>query len=247
LRFGQAHTLWYSAAVFFLVIASLVVLLLELRKAAAPERQPLLLPGLIVLLTVGGPSLVYFVRPFFLPERTMAAAAPYLLILLAWGLTRKRSPLPFLAGGAAVVMITGTAVYHTGGLIKPPYRDAIQYVARQYEEGDVVLHTSDGSYLPALSYVDLPNQALLAGDPDMRKPTAVYEAYGGQVWRKEEAALAGDRLWLIVALEHSIEWQQEQAAYFEQRYPLLTKQEIGGVIVYLYDINTTSSRHANGY
>ena len=103
LLFGQATTLWYGAAVFFLTIALFVVFLLELRKTDTIERRTVLLPGLIVLFTIGMPVVLYFIRPFFLPERTMAAAAPFLLILLAWGLTRQHSPLPFL------VMATGVS------------------------------------------------------------------------------------------------------------------------------------------
>ena len=236
LLFGQATSLWYGAAVFFLIIAVFVVFLLELRRADMAERHMVHLPGLIVLFTIGMPTLLYFIHPFFLPERTMAAAAPYLILLLAWGLTRRHSPLPFLVMATAVVMLIGSITYHAGDLIKPPYRTVMQYISSQHMGSDVVLHTSDGSYLPALSYVDFSDHAVLAGDPDMRKPTAVYEAYGGQVWSKEASASAGERLWLIVALEHSVEWQQEQAMYFEQ-YPLLDQREIDGILIYLYNIN----------
>lgn len=245
LLFGQGDSLWYSGTVFFLVIALSVVFLLELRKAEKAERSAVLLPTLIVLFTIGMPTIFYFIRPFFLPERTMAAAAPFLLVLLAWGVTRRRSPFPFLVMATAVIAMVGSVNYHIGDLVKPPYRTVMEYVTERYAENDAILHTSDGSYLPTLSYVDISNHAVLAGDPDMRKPTAVYEAYGGKVWSKEDVVLAGERLWLIVALEHSIEWQQDQITYFAQQYTLLDKQEIDGVFIYLYDTSATLSRRTN--
>ncbi len=115
LLFGQANTVWYGGIVFFLVIAITAVFLLDLYKAhkQGEDISFLQLPGLLVLLIIGIPNIVYFINPFFLPERTMAAAAPFLLILLAWGVTRKHSPLPYLVGVTAVIMLAGTIMYLT--------------------------------------------------------------------------------------------------------------------------------------
>jgi mannosyltransferase len=239
LLFGQAKTVWYGGIVLFLTLATLLVLLLELRKARREGQAPLpLLPALIAAFIIGAPLLVYYARPFFLPERTMAAASPFLIILLAWGATRRRSPLPLLVYGTAVIMLLGSLLYLTGPPVKPPYREAIHYVAAHRQAGDVVLHTSDGSYLPALRYADFPNHALLAGDPDPRKPEAVYLALGGRLWSRSEAATAGARLWLIVALEHSIEWQTEQATYFADTYPILEQHDFAGIQLRLYDLSS---------
>ncbi|MEI2610901.1 MAG: glycosyltransferase family 39 protein [Candidatus Promineifilaceae bacterium] len=236
LLFGLSRTLIYSGLALFLTLALLVVLLLEGRKAwRQGSGSGLLLPALIVFLTMGIPLAVYLVRPFFLPERTLAAAAPFLLLLLAWGLSRWGSPLPYLVGGAAALMVVGTLIYLLGPAQKPPYREVMAYVTAHSQPDDVILHTSDGSYLPALYYTEWPDHGLLAGDPDPRKAAAVYEAFGGKVWPRE-AITAGERLWLIVALEHSEEWQITQADYFAQNYPLLERQNIGGIEIYLYDL-----------
>jgi len=238
LLFGQANTLWYGGIAFFLVLAITIILLLDLYKAykQGEDISFLQLPGLLVLLVIGVPNIVYFINPFFLPERTMAAAAPFMLILLAWGASRKHSPLPYLVGATAVTMLIGTTIYlTTDSLIKPPYRDAIEFVAQQHHQDDTILHTSDGSYLPSLSYVNLPNHILLAGDPDMRKPIPVYQAFGGEVWEREEIVTMANRLWLVVALEHSIEWQQEQVDYFHEQYSLLEIYDFDGIHVYLYN------------
>jgi hypothetical protein len=127
-------------------------------------------------------------------------------------------------------------LYVTGGLDKPPYRDAMRLVAQGRVEGDAVLHTSDGSYLPALCYVDFANHAVLDGDPDPRKPREVYQKLGGDVWTVAQAVSAGQRLWLIVALEHSVDWQREQAAYFARQYPALAHYRVNGIEITLYDL-----------
>jgi mannosyltransferase len=236
LLFGQSSTLIYSGLAFFLTLALLVVLVMDGRKEwREGSASGLLLPVLVVVLTLGIPLVVYFIRPFFLPERTMAAAAPFLLLLLAWGTTRRGSPLPYLVGAAAALMLVGSFIYLFSLAQKPPYEQVIAYVASQRQPGDAVLHTSDGSYLPALTYVDWPHHALLAGDPDPRKAEPVYEAFGGQLWQREE--IMAERLWLIVALEHSEDWQRAQVAYFETRFHWVERHNIGGIEIYLYVLN----------
>jgi 4-amino-4-deoxy-L-arabinose transferase-like glycosyltransferase len=234
LLFGQSSTLIYSGLALFLTLALLVVLVMDGRKGWREESASgLLLPVLVVVLTLGIPLVVYFMRPFFLPERTMAAAAPLLLLLLAWGTTRRGGPLPYLVGGAAALMLVGTFIYLSGEAQKPPCDAVMTYVASQRQPGDAVLHTSDGSYLPALTYVDWSQHALLAGDPDPRKAEVVYEIFGGQLWARDE--IRADRLWLIVALEHSEDWQLAQVAYFETQFHRVETHNIGGIEIYLYE------------
>jgi hypothetical protein len=166
----------------------------------------------------------------------MAAASPFLIILLAWAVTRRHSPLPYLVLATAFIMFAGSLVYLFGEAQKPPYREVLQFVAQNREAGDVVLHTSDGSYLPALRYENLPDHVLLAGDPDPRKPIYVYQAFGGDVWERETAVQTGQRLWVIVALEHSYEWQQAQSKSFADEFTLVEEQDIRGIHVYLYNL-----------
>jgi len=237
LLFGQSTNLWYSGAALFLTVAIIIIFLMEMRRVRQKEEsKALLLLGLLVLCIIGLPVIFYYIRPFFLPERTMAAASPFLLILLAWAVTRRRSPLPFLIMIAGLVMLVGSLVYLLGEAQKPPYREVIELVAQNLETDDVILHTSDGSYLPALRYEDLPNHAVLAGDPDPRKPISVFEAWGGNVWERETAIRAGPRLWVIVALEHSLDWQMEQSQSFADDYSMIQEQDIGGIKIYLYDL-----------
>jgi uncharacterized membrane protein len=239
LLFGMSFDLVYTGLALFLVAATGLVLLLELRKVWRETGIPtaVQLIGLVVVCVLGIPLLVYLIRPFFLPERTLAAASPFIILLLAWATSRRQTPLPYLVGATAVLMLVGSILYHTSPLIKPPYRDAIHFVELHRQAGDVVLHTSDGSYLPALRYVDHQNHRhiLLAGDPDPRKPRWVYETLGGSLRTVDDILSDLDRLWLIVALEHSIEWQQEQVETLGQHYKLQAEFDFEGINVHLYD------------
>ena len=237
LFFCMSSSFWYSGLILFVFLAIVIIFLLELRKMGRAQIPPgLTLTLLIIGCVLGLPLLVYVIRPLFLPERTLAAAAPFLAMLLAWGLTRRQSPLPYLTGLALLLMLIGTVSYHIGPLIKPPYRAATAFVAENGQPGDVVLHTSDGSYLPALRYAPQLTQGLLAGDPDPRKPEAVYDALGGQVWTLEDLAAVGNgRFWVIIALEHSIEWQQAQYDTIANTARLIEDHEIGGIRLALFE------------
>ena len=238
LLFGQSTKFPIITGIsLFLTLSLVIVFIMDGRKAIKEKSaNNLLLPILISGMTVGLPVLLFLLRPFFLPERTLAAALPFLIMILAWGTTRPKSPLPYLVGIAAVFMLTSSLLYLTGDPIKPPYRTTMEFIAEQRQPGDAVLHTSDGSYFPALRYVDFEAHGLLAGDPDPRKPIPVYEAVGGEVWALEQAGRMGTRLWLIVALEHSTEWQVEQAQYFDQRYQLLQRYDFDEINVLLYNL-----------
>jgi len=235
LLFGSSFTPLHSGAILFVTISGALVLILETRKVLREGTgREVLLPWLVVACEIGVPVLIYYARPLFLPERTLAAGSPFLIVLLTWGVKRRGSPLPILVALAAAIMVWGTVLHLMGGQIKPPYREAMWLVAQNHQRGDVVVHTSDGSYLPALCYVNLPRHVVLAGDPDPRKPESVYRLLGGEVWTPEQVVQSGERVWLIVALEHSLDWQKLRVAWFDDRCADVERYGVDGVGVYLY-------------
>jgi hypothetical protein len=237
LIFGYATNVWYVAVAWFLLLSTLIIGLFELNKARRQGNvSALRLPLLVIVCSVGIPVTIYAFRPFFLPERTLAVASPFLAIFLAWCTTRRGSTLPFQVAAITIFMIIGTAIYLSQSAQKPPYRDVARFLQEQTQDGDVILHTSDGSYLPVLCYLSYEPHGLLAGDPDPRKPVHVYEALGGEVWSREESIQLGNRLWLVVAREHSIAWQNKQADYFLEHYPQLAAYDFSGISVALYDL-----------
>jgi len=238
LLFGVSASLVYGALAMFITLAGGLFLLFEARKIWREGIPPgLVLLILIQLGVIGIPVMIYLIRPFFLPERSMAAASPFLIILLVWSGTRRGTPLPYLVGIAAVLMLVGSFTYLTRESVKPPFREAMQFIEQRLEATDVVLHTSDSSYFPAMRYVDISRHAVLDGDPNPRKSPAVYRNMGGEVWTLSQAVASGDRLWLVVTLDHSREWQRDQVSTLSGRYAELETHHFGGIAVILYRVS----------
>jgi uncharacterized membrane protein len=238
LLFGTPRTITHEAVGLFLVFALIVFFGLILWKQP-PERfrWELLLPIIIILSLVGLPAIVYYTRPFFLPNRAMAAALPFLLILLSWGAGRRRTPLPLLVYAAVGVMIVGSFNYITGGPTKPPYNEVIAYIANARQPDDLIIHTNDHSYAPALRYADLPLHFGLAENPAYLKPEDALAFMGGR--RKSSAEIANDvgRIWLVVDLtdDYNLEWQLMQVDYFAAHYEQIEKLNMGSVEIVLYE------------
>ncbi|HSH05968.1 MAG TPA: hypothetical protein VLL52_25860, partial [Anaerolineae bacterium] len=230
---GQ-FVLVYVAFSWFMTLSLLLLSVLIGWKGRKTGRLAGMFLPVAVLAATMSPTLIYLVRPFFLPERTMAAAVPCLFLFLGWAGSQKGTPLPWLVGLLGVGMLGGSVGYLLSEPAKPPYRGVMEYVAAGYEVGDVIVHTSDGSYLPALRYGEWANHYLVAGDPDPRKPVPVYEAVGGALVEAEEIEVA-ERLWLVVALEHSLEWQKERVGVILAGYEVVEVEEMGGVQVYLLE------------
>ncbi|MGC9335206.1 MAG: glycosyltransferase family 39 protein [Anaerolineae bacterium] len=224
------------------LFSSLAVFVITLWEAGRTIRRrsgawrPLVLLSLVVGIALLGPFGVARIQPIFLPERTLLIALPSMLLLIAWGMTEveRRTPLPVLGVGLAVVMVVSLWGYYSHpDFQKPPLRQAAMLIQERFEPGDAVLHTSDGSYLPFLVCLDHPDGFLLQGDPDPRKSEAVYRMWGGHLVDKGDLHGRFDRLWLVVALDHSVEFQRDALAWFESRYPLLARHDVEGIGVHL--------------
>jgi uncharacterized membrane protein len=197
---------------------------------------------LLVLLTLWLPLLLVAVLvvvwPFFMPYRSLTVVIPSYIVLLAYGLStaRLRSPMPVLYGLLGVLGLMSLGYYYFApAFAKPPYREAAALIAERAEAGDIELHTSDGSYLPFLYYDQPVPVYLLEGDPEPRKPDVVYVLMGGQMTGATEALAQGRRMWLVVALEHSLDYQKEMLEWFQHRRRVLEEHDVGGIKVYLLE------------
>jgi mannosyltransferase len=235
---------WLHAIGLFVVVGILAIglyeQLLKVKLALHFQERALLslgafLPILIVLA-------ISQIKPIFL-ERTLIICTPFLILLLAEGLraSRWRSPMPylFIALGLFVV-ISSYRFYFDATTHKPPLREAAQQIAATFVPGDVVLHTGVGSFLPFLFYRPPPAHYLLWGDPDPRLAAATYELFGGKIATYE--TIAGyQRVWLVVMLDHSVEYQRNQVRWFDDRFPLLEASHVGGILIRLYDCTEKSA------
>lgn len=204
------------------------------RKGASPDQFVIILTFFPILLLL----LVAQFFPIYL-ERTLIIVTPAYTILLARGLAlaHRRSPMPYVAGLLVVVMGVSLFHYYTDPKFrKPDYRQAAAYVVGQRQPGDLLVHTGNGSYIPFLLYIPAENHLLLEGDPAPHHPPRLYEVAGGRAI-SESNLLGRDRVWLIVALDHSVEYQQGVVSRFDKSYKLLEETSVRDIIIRLYDLS----------
>lgn len=204
-----------------------------------PHRILLLLGAFLPVLIV---LVISQFKPIFL-ERTLISCTPFLTLLLADRVRSShwRSPLAYLSVALGVLVIISLYRYYFDPATrKPPLREAAQQIAGEFKPGDMVLHTSVGSFLPFLFYEPPSEHYLLWGDPDPHLPASAYESFGGRIASRETL---GDcqRLWLVVMLDHSLEYQQDQAAWFDDHLALVGDSSVGGIFIRLYEVTGKGS------
>ncbi|GAB4536642.1 MAG: hypothetical protein Kow0063_22410 [Anaerolineae bacterium] len=238
--FVVSYTLpvWLNPVGLFIFLGVLAIGLYEGFRRGGRERYRLsrillvsgaLLPIVIILV-------ISQFKPIFL-ERTLIGCTPFLTLLLAdrarsshW-----RSPVAYLSialGGLVVISLY--RYYFDPATHKPPLREAARQIAEEFKPGDMVLHTSVGSFLPFLFYEPPSAHFLLWGDPDPHLPASAYESFGGRI-ASRGMITDYQRLWLVVMLDHSLEYQQEQVAWFDNHLSLIDETNVGGIFIRLYE------------
>ena len=230
---------WIAPPAMFIILAVLAIGLYELwlgLRNRQHETAPLLFLTLLTFFPVLSAFAISQLRPIFL-ERPLIVVTPAYLVLLGRALStsRLRSPLPYL-----YLLMTGVLLfslfhyYFDPTFAKPPLRQAADYVSNHFQKGDVVLHTSNSSYLPFLLYDPSPDHYLLQGDPAPFHPAEVFRLVGGEAIARDEIG-AYQRLWLVVMLDHSLQYQREQVRWFDQHFPLIEETNVGGIAIRLYE------------
>lgn len=181
------------------------------------------------------------IKPLFV-EKTLGPASVGLYMLLGWSITTGRNRVPAIGLGTFTLVLLGISLagyFVDPSFMKPPMREAAQYVKSNSRAGDIVLHSSDSSALAFKYYAaDLPNH-FLAGDPDYASQTT--RAASGRISGLVPEPLAQvlteqKRLWLVVALDHNIEYQMELVNEFDKSFVRENWQSVGGIDVFLYSL-----------
>ena len=175
--------------------------------------------------------------PMYL-DRVFVGSAPAFYVVLSWGLLR----MPRVLRWVLVVTLLGMICLSLGLYYvddqyhKPPMRDVARYVSEHAAAGDVVLHTGDSSFLTFVYYAPALDQVLAAGDPEHHAGSARAQSLALLGYAAEDADVVAsehDRVWLVVAPDHSAEFQMQLAADLDQRYGGQLMTEFGGIQVLL--------------
>jgi 4-amino-4-deoxy-L-arabinose transferase-like glycosyltransferase len=232
----QALGLGSSLFIIFVLLNSVRYAL----KEKSLDVEPLVLVLLWAWMPMIGVYLLTPIRPIF-QIRTVMTSAPAFYLLVAWGLTRaKRTKLHWalFAPTALTMLVAAWGFYANPIYAKPNWREPARYVDERARPGDVVMHTSVGSFLPTMCYDHSVEHVLL-------QPEASTIAQDTTSWptiwaltsraRSMDDSVAGyDRGWLIVGLDRAVEQQLAQKERFDEQYELLQEAEIAQVHVYLY-------------
>ncbi|MFN2224100.1 MAG: hypothetical protein ACK2UH_16210, partial [Candidatus Promineifilaceae bacterium] len=171
-------------------------------------------------------------------DRTLIICVPAYALLLGRALatTRRRAPTPYLAGAMLALMVFSLyGYYFLDRYRKPDYRAAAAYVAQHVESGEAVVHSGNGAYLPFLYYLGPERQVILAGDPAPHHPAKLYETAGGRAIDWPDLA-QWPSIWLVVAFDHSIDYQEGVVSEFGQRYLPLEDVVIDGILLRRYEV-----------
>ncbi|MSQ15244.1 MAG: hypothetical protein EXR50_05220 [Dehalococcoidia bacterium] len=247
---------------FLSVSAAVLPLYIWLRRSGLqvlirpkqPETFLLLWAGLSIM----GLYLISLLRPLYLERVIIGASFPWyigLALLISKGLPSP-SPMPWAAVDthrwpAALLGIASGILalvglwdwYFIPAYAKPPLKEAAAYITGNWQNGDTVLHSSDGSYLPFQVYLSTRNNLLLYGDPEYFEGTtrarSTYGALGIEPVKMEDVMgnvrARGQRLWLVFALDHSHDFQREAAQQVDRMLNLVEERNIGGILVRLYE------------
>ena len=224
-----------ALCVFALVAA---VRAIASRDADAPALLFALAVFGIPLLALFGLSLI---RPIYL-ERTLLPASFGLYLLLAWTVVRARPRALNVALGALVMIgmiIALPEFYFNPDVQKPQLREATRALSAQFRPGDVIAHTSDLSALAFMYYNPALPSHFLAGDPDYAAETTRGRSglVAGLAPEDIDSIVAGrTRVWLVVALDHNVDYQKARVREFDQRFYDRKEFEIGNIDLLSYDL-----------
>ncbi|MDX1616183.1 MAG: glycosyltransferase family 39 protein [Candidatus Promineifilaceae bacterium] len=210
--------------------------------AARAGKRGLRFATIALMVPLLGLLLLSLIQPIFVVRRVLPASLG-LLLLLGWAVARAKPRPLVLTMSAALIAATLAALppfYLNPAAQKVPFEQVASAVAATVQDGDGVVHATDTSALAFNYYAsELPNY-FLAGDPDYEAQTNRGRAQriaGLRPMPLDQIRARHDRLWLIVTLDHNVDYQQARVEEFDRRFDLIDQRRIGGVDILLYQIN----------
>ncbi|HET6444949.1 MAG TPA: glycosyltransferase family 39 protein [candidate division Zixibacteria bacterium] len=204
-----------------------------------PESESLILALCILVVPVLGVYLMSFIQPVFVLRRLLPASLG-LIFLVSWTVMEAKPRWLNLAAGFSVALLMLAALFNyylDPDVQKVRLREVVQVLSEKTSEGDIFIHATDTSALAFAYYAPELKSHFLAGDPDY-----IAETNRGRAQRiagLEPETLnsiigLGDIFWLVVVMDHNLEYQTDLVERFDQEFVKLSQENIHGVDVLRY-------------
>jgi len=195
----------------------------------------------LAILALGIPLLIVFAvsqwKPVYI-DRLLLATAPAFYALLAWGIVASDYRAPVRVSLILIVplmLISSIAYLTQPEHARPLTREAVRYVAQQRAPGEIVVHTSDSTFLGGYFYDASGTHILLYHPADQWLTPALMRELHVTFETDARAAIAGQSsFWLIVALDHIPDEQRAMQTELDRIATRAYEIEIGGIGVYRY-------------
>ncbi len=227
-----------------LLIATLVIALAVFQTYRARNSSGLWL----AYLSFAPPFLLWLVSQFFpmYVERALLPSHAIFCIWLAWALTQTKLPRPIQVFAFALILASaGMGIYQHITYKDFPYVSPVltQNIQNRLEAGDVVIHSSKLSYLPAFYFDPSLPQYFIADPPqssvDTLSPATQKILHLHPLAEIEDGAAHALRVWFIIYQQSLNEYAEAgqlhpHLKYLDQNFNLLSTEDLGDLRLYLY-------------
>jgi mannosyltransferase len=171
-------------------------------------------------------------------DRLLLESSPALYLLLAWGIIEsdRRSIIRVCAAAGLLLVFIAVFNYYTDlDYARPPLRDVIAYVDAHRASDEIVLHTSDSSFLAGRYYGNPEDHKFLYNSADQwLTPDLMGELQVPFETDADRLTFGQARFWVVVAADHIPDEQLAEKTLFDRKNTLLSQYQIGGIGIYHY-------------
>lgn len=238
--FGHTLPFPINAITLGLVVAVLAFLAIALwhamRRNVAQEQRAL---QLLLLASFVPPLLTFLISQWksVYIDRLLLESAPAFYVLLAWGLMKSDRRAAIRLCAIVALPLTLFAIfnwYANPDYARPPVREAIAFVAARRAPNELVVHTSDSTFLGGRFYDPTGNHILLYHPADQWLIPALMDELRVPYSTDISRLFDEKTFWLVVALDHIPDEQRAEKLYIDRVRLGVQAAEIGTIGVYRY-------------
>ncbi len=242
--FGYTAALPFSVIALFILLMALAFLVTSASRAMRQSGHNHQAGLRLLLLASFFPMIFTLVisqwRAMYLDRWLLESATPFYL-LLAWGFVVSDRRRILRVCSFASIPLLAVAIFNyfaVSDFQKPALREAVAKIADRRTPSEIVLHTSAGSILAGRFYDPQGKHVLLYHPADLFLAPWLLDSL--QVpYVTDPARLLSDNtsVWLVVVLDHIVEEQLAEKAWFDRSAVVDEQYLIGGIGLYRYTVS----------